>query len=71
MRYIPAWGGFCSYGVAREIIWNVENLGPASNPDYWTIYNGVLYLFRRYGMTNCAPLLLKLVGTVVYAVVLF
>lgn len=46
-HYLPSWGGFCSYGVAHEIVWNAANLGPASNPDYWLILDDVLYLFRR------------------------
>ena len=48
VRYLPAFGGFCSYGISREIIWNETNLGPASNPDFWLIYEDQLYLFRRY-----------------------
>lgn len=46
-RYLPAWGGFCSYGIAHESVWNEANLGPASNPDYWLMVDGVLHLFRR------------------------
>eukprot|EP00752_Nemacystus_decipiens_P016488 g14739.t1 len=45
-RYLPAFGGFCSYGVSHEPIWNEANLGPPSNPDFWLIYEGRLYLFR-------------------------
>lgn len=48
MRYLPAWGGFCSYGISHEIIWNQDNLGPSSNPDFWLIVDDQLYLFRRY-----------------------
>ncbi|CAN0254548.1 unnamed protein product, partial [Pylaiella littoralis] len=44
--YLPAWGGFCSYGISKESVWNADNLGPASNPDFWLIVDGQLYLFR-------------------------
>ncbi|CAM9697040.1 unnamed protein product [Scytosiphon promiscuus] len=46
VRYLPAWGGFCSYGISHEIVWNQDNLGPSSNPDYWLIVDDQLYLFR-------------------------
>ncbi|CAN0110439.1 unnamed protein product, partial [Hapterophycus canaliculatus] len=46
VRYLPAWGGFCSYGISHEIVWNKYNLGPASNPDFWLIVDDKLYLFR-------------------------
>ncbi|CAM9986848.1 unnamed protein product [Laminaria digitata] len=45
--YLPAWGGFCAYGIAHEVVWNVNNLGPSADPSYWWISgDGVLYLFR-------------------------
>ncbi|CAN0431229.1 unnamed protein product [Pylaiella littoralis] len=46
VKYIPAYGGFCSYGVAAESVWNVDNLGPFSDPSEWKIYGGKLYIFR-------------------------
>ena len=48
MRYLPAFGAFCSYGISCEPIWNEDILGPQSNPDYWLIHHDQLYLFRRY-----------------------
>lgn len=47
VRYVPAWGGFCSYGIAHEVEWNENVLGPNADPDYWWIKDGVLYLFKR------------------------
>eukprot|EP00904_Undaria_pinnatifida_P010234 jgi/Undpi1/6340/HiC_scaffold_20.g08823.m1 len=44
--YIPAWGGFCSYGIAHEVVENVGILGPAADPGHWWIEDEVLYLFR-------------------------
>ncbi|CAN0007734.1 unnamed protein product [Ascophyllum nodosum] len=45
-KYLPAWGGFCSYGISHEIVWDPEILGPKSNPDFWLIIDDQLYLFR-------------------------
>lgn len=37
-NYIPAFGGFCAYELADgELV--------LSNPEYWYIHNGKLYLF--------------------------
>ena len=43
--YLPAYGGFCAWGIATEDIWSTANLGPPSDPDVWSIINGKLYLF--------------------------
>lgn len=45
---MPAWGGFCSYGVATESVWTADNLGPFGDPSEWIIYGGKLYIFRRW-----------------------
>jgi hypothetical protein len=44
-KYLPAYGGFCSWGVSGEDMWTTYNLGPKSDPDVWKIINGRLYLF--------------------------
>lgn len=42
-RYAPAWGGHCSWGVARELAssgwpWSREHLGPPGGPvDGWAV----------------------------------
>ncbi|CAM9523032.1 unnamed protein product [Pylaiella littoralis] len=49
LDYIPAWGGFCSYGIALEDGWNPNDLGPHADPDSWYITDdNVLHIFRRY-----------------------
>ncbi|CAM9210341.1 unnamed protein product [Ectocarpus fasciculatus] len=45
-EYVPAWGGFCSYGVANEPVWTHTTLGPFGNPSKWGIYGGRLHIFR-------------------------
>ncbi|CAM9360263.1 unnamed protein product, partial [Hapterophycus canaliculatus] len=48
LAYLPAWGGFCSYGVAAEDFWTPDTLGPFSNPSKWIIgSDGKLHVFRR------------------------
>lgn len=45
--YIPAFGGFCSYGVSRETVWTPSNMGPTSDPEQqWIIFNDRLFLNR-------------------------
>ncbi|CAN0450469.1 unnamed protein product [Ectocarpus sp. 12 AP-2014] len=47
LDYIPAWGGFCSYGIAQEGYWTVSTLGPPSDPNSWLITDdNVLRIFR-------------------------
>mmetsp|Transcript_18757 Transcript_18757/g.40834 ORF Transcript_18757/g.40834 Transcript_18757/m.40834 type:complete len:379 (-) Transcript_18757:4639-5775(-) len=46
-RYAPAWGGFCSWGIALELPpswpWDVDYLGPPASPwNGWLIVDGVL-----------------------------
>ncbi|CAM9168595.1 unnamed protein product [Ectocarpus sp. 8 AP-2014] len=45
-RYLPAWGGFCGFGISHEVVWSPDVLGPPSNPDFWLIEDDRLYLFR-------------------------
>ncbi|CAM9990644.1 unnamed protein product [Ectocarpus sp. 12 AP-2014] len=47
LKYVPAWGGFCSYGIANESVWTSTTLGPFGNPSKWGIYGGRLHIFRR------------------------
>ena len=54
-RYVPQYGGFCSYGMAaeycdptngeKEFAWSATCLGPSGNWGQWTIYNDKLYFF--------------------------
>lgn len=46
-KYTPAFGGFCSWGISHEIIWNPGNLGPQADPNFWLIHDDRLFLFRR------------------------
>ncbi|CAM9998835.1 unnamed protein product [Ectocarpus sp. 6 AP-2014] len=46
LKYVPAWGGFCSYGIANEPVWTSTTLGPFGNPSKWGIYGGRLHIFR-------------------------
>ncbi|CAN0031532.1 unnamed protein product [Ectocarpus sp. 12 AP-2014] len=48
VKYIPAWGGFCSYGVAAEKFWRSDILGPFGDPSKWLILpgDGKLHVFR-------------------------
>jgi len=46
-KYAPAWGGFCSWGIAREMPpqwpWEPGFLGPPASPwEGWLIVNGTL-----------------------------
>lgn len=43
--YLPQFGGFCSWGVAEEDWWTVDNMGPNANPDVWEVIDGKLYFF--------------------------
>ncbi|CAN0556487.1 unnamed protein product, partial [Laminaria digitata] len=48
LSYIPAWGGFCSYGISEEDWWTRANLGPDADPNSWLITEGgSLHFFRR------------------------
>jgi hypothetical protein len=56
-RYMPAWGGFCAWGISREGTdgnpsidaepgwpWTTQHLGPPCNPhDGWAVINDRLY----------------------------
>jgi YHS domain-containing protein len=48
-HYLPAWGGYCSWGMSAEICpkypWTVGCLGPPGVWSYWTIIDGRLYFF--------------------------
>ena len=44
-KYLPAWGGFCAWGISSEDMWTTYNLGPKSDPDSWSIIDGRLFVF--------------------------
>ena len=44
-KYLPAFGGFCSWGIAEESWWTATTLGPSANPNMWKMINGRLYFF--------------------------
>lgn len=48
-KYIPQWGGFCSYGISSEFCpeypWSRDCMGPSISVNHWTIYKGKLYFF--------------------------
>ena len=44
--YVPQFGGFCAFGIAKEPEWTRETLGPPANPDYWKFVGDELYLFE-------------------------
>jgi YHS domain-containing protein len=47
--YLPAWGGYCSWGISEEYCpdypWDVSCLGPPGVWSHWTIIDGQLYFF--------------------------
>lgn len=48
-KYVPAFGGFCSFGVAAEPVWTAHTLGPFGDASKWTIsLDGRLHVFRRW-----------------------
>ena len=61
-KYAPAWGGFCSWGIALELPpawpWEPSHLGPPASPwEGWAIVDGVLIFniwhdFTRKFMRN-------------------
>lgn len=48
-RYIPQYGGFCSWGMSTETCpqfpWSSSCMGPYGNWHHWTIFNEKLYFF--------------------------
>ena len=44
-KYVPKFGGFCSYGISDETFWTKSTLGPFSNPNVWRIVDGRLLVF--------------------------
>jgi hypothetical protein len=44
-KYLPAYGGFCAWGIGEESWWTAETLGPNANPNVWKILDGRLYVF--------------------------
>ncbi len=50
-KYIPQWGGFCSWGMAWEYCpkypWSASCLGPSGNAYMWSMYEDKLFFFLR------------------------
>jgi len=48
-KYVPQYGGFCSWGMSSEYCpsfsWSANCLGPSGNWQIWEIINGKLYFF--------------------------
>ena len=44
-KYLPKFGGFCSWGIAEESWWTAKTLGPRTNPNVWKVIDGDLYFF--------------------------
>ena len=57
-RYLPAWGGFCAYGITHENAttgwpWARDYLGPpGGTKDAWFIFNGRLYFAFMASMVD-------------------
>lgn len=48
LYFLPAWGGFCSWGISGEDWWTKHNLGPTTDPGCWIITDDdVLHVFHR------------------------
>eukprot|EP00755_Sulcionema_specki_P027500 Sspe_Gene.16936::Locus_5987_Transcript_1_1_Confidence_1.000_Length_861::g.16936::m.16936 len=57
LKYTPAWGGFCAWGVAREVPpqwpWSASFMGPPCNPATgWAVHNGTLYCALSSGIMD-------------------
>lgn len=50
--YAPAWGGFCSWGIAAEHFWRKDALGPNANRDTWAVVDDRLHLFMACNPFN-------------------
>lgn len=48
-KYLPAWGGYCAYGIAAEIAQQTELFSVKSDPNQWEIIDERLFLFRGEG----------------------
>jgi YHS domain-containing protein len=50
-KYLPQWGGFCSWGIATEFCpsypWSDTCLGPSGNWYAWTIVDDGMYFFLK------------------------
>eukprot|EP00752_Nemacystus_decipiens_P017527 g15708.t1 len=47
LTYLPAWGGFCGYGISEEDYWSATELGPPVDINSWAITSyGKLCFFR-------------------------
>lgn len=64
LYFLPAWGGFCGWGISGEDWWTKYNLGPDADPRCWMITeDDVLRVFHRCDMRfmMCPPLVATLV----------
>lgn len=52
--YVPAFGGFCTWGIAYETWWGCVGDGvlvlPPADPNSWYIKDGKLYFLLFYGL---------------------
>ena len=50
-KYLPQWGGFCSWGVATEFCptypWSASCMGPSGNWQAWTVVEDKMYFFLK------------------------
>ena len=50
LKYVPAYGGFCSWGITEETMpeypWDADCLGPSADPDVYTIFQDRIFFFR-------------------------
>ncbi len=50
-KYLPQWGGFCSWGMSEEycpqFAWDSTCLGPDGNWYTWNLFNDKLYFFLK------------------------
>ena len=47
-RYVPAYGGFCGYGMCCEDWWTPGDMEADVNPNVWVYVDGRLFSFRGH-----------------------
>ena len=56
-KYVPAYGGFCSFGICaeycnQEFIWDAQCQGPVSDVSVFKVYNETLYFFASKNVVD-------------------
>lgn len=46
-KFLPAWGGFCAWGICCESVWTSDNLGPPPDPQIFSMIDGRLFVFEN------------------------